>query len=356
MHHRWRQYRQLDYFYGKPWLFGFLYAYGGTTMLHGDLADLIRRAQEVATDSKAGSCLGMAVQPEALRHNYVVFDLLSRVGWKPEGLTLEGFLQDYATRRYGPESAPGMVACFRELTASVYGQSNVQCPLYMLRPQKQHLSPARPFGLEQAKSFLPHLARALRLALRESRRLGASPLYQHDVIDIARQYLSDLFNARVALLVKAWHAGNEKTFEHHADVLRRILSDQEKLLSSSEDFCLEPILTKAKMLPGAPADYDERIRDILTVWAGKIPDYAHRDYYELVRFYYRPRVEAFLSHARNRLGKENSIVCDEELAAIDHQIEQAWVKTPSPVATADRFADGPVRAAEEILDTWQSGR
>ena len=49
-------------------------------------------------------------------------------------------------------------------------------------------------------------------------------------------------------------------------------------------------------------DIEERIRDILTVWAGKILDYAHRDYYELVRFYYRKRVEAFLDHAEANLA------------------------------------------------------
>ena len=127
------QYRQLDYFHGKPWLFGFLYAYGGTTMLHGDLADLIKRAKDVAADPKAGKCLGIAIQPEALRHNPIAFDLLSRAGWNPNALDLNGFLEDYAVRRYGKDAAPKMVECLKELSASAYGQPGVECPLYMLR-------------------------------------------------------------------------------------------------------------------------------------------------------------------------------------------------------------------------------
>jgi hypothetical protein len=133
------------------------------------------------------------------------------------------------------------------------------------------------------------------------------------------------------------------------ETLRQILADQEMLLSSSHGFCLAPILAKAKALPGAPADYDKRIRDILSVWAGKILDYAHRDYYELVRFYYRPRVDAFLEHAGNRYGRQAAMVDDEGLAPRYHEIEQAWVREPFRVGDSDRYADGPVQAATEVL-------
>ena len=347
---RQRQYRELDYFHGKPWLFGFLHSYGGTTMLHGDLADIIRRGQEVAGDPRADKCLGMCVEPEALRHNYVVFDLLSRVGWNPAGLELESFLHDYAERRYGKESAANMVACFQELAASVYGEPGVQAPLYMLRIGSGHLDPERPYGVEQAERFLPHLRRALEIALDESGRLQSSPLYQHDLIDVARQYLSDLFDLHVARLAAARRAQDKEAFDREVHALRRVLADQEMLLSTSDFFCLAPILARAKALPGAPADYDERIRDILTVWAGKIPDYAHRDYYELVRFYYRPRVEAFLKHAQDRFGDQAAMVDDGELAPLYHEIEQAWVKKPFEVAESDKYAHGPVRAVAEILE------
>jgi alpha-N-acetylglucosaminidase len=349
-HSRQRQYGELDYFYGKPWLFGFLYSYGGTTMLHGDLADLIRRGQEVAGDPKAANCRGMAVQPEALRHNYIVFDLLARVGWNPVGMELESFLVDYAQRRYGIASAGKMAACFKRLTASVYGQPGVQPPLYMLRIGNRHLGPGNPFGLEQARRFIAHLQRALEIALEESDRLRASPMYQHDLIDIARQLLSDLMNLHVARLATAYRAGDEATFRRQAQAIRQVLADQQMLLSSSDYFQLAPILAKAGALPGAPADYDERIRDILTVWADKILDYAHRDYYELVRFYYRPRVEAFLEHARKRFGNQQTMADDDELGSIYHEIEQNWVKHPFRVAESDKYADGPVQAVQEILE------
>ncbi len=99
----------------------------------------------------------------------------------------------------------------------------------------------------------------------------------------------------------------------------------------------------------APADYDERIRDILTVWAGKILDYAHRDYYELVRFYYRPRVEAFLAHAQTNFGKPDGVVNDQQLESRYHEIEQAWVQHAFHVAESEKYARGPTQAVTEIV-------
>jgi hypothetical protein len=190
-----------------------------------------------------------------------------------------------------------MVECLKELSASVYGQPGVECPLYMLRMTSSHMSAKHPYGADQAARFLPHLRKALEAALSESSRLASSPTYQHDLVDIGRQHLSDLFNLHAAGLAKAFAAEDREAFQREASALRQVLNSQEMLLSSSDAYCLAPILAKAKALPGAPENYDERIRNILTVWGGKILDYAHRDYYELVRFYYRKRVEAFLDQA-----------------------------------------------------------
>jgi hypothetical protein len=242
-----------------------------------------------------------------------------------------------------------MVECLKELSASVYGQPGVECPLYMLRMTSSHMSAKHPYGADQAARFLPHLRKALEAALSESSRLASSPTYQHDLVDIGRQHLSDLFNLHAAGLAKAFAAEDREAFQREASALRQVLNSQEMLLSSSDAYCLAPILAKAKALPGAPENYDERIRNILTVWGGKILDYAHRDYYELVRFYYRKRVEAFLDHAQKRLGQPLTPADDKLLGARYHEIEQVWVKRPFRVAESERYVGGPIKAATEVL-------
>lgn len=348
-------YQQFDYYAGKPWLLGFLYAYGGTTMLHGDLADLIRRARSASADPRATQCQGLCIEPEAIRHNPIVFDLISRLAWHPASVELSPFLHDYAVRRYGEDAAPGMVRCLRELTASVYGEPGVECPLYMLRITMERLQGEQPYGVNQAQRFLPHLQAALEIALTESDRVSQRDLWERDLIDIARQFLSDRFNLHAARLVSAYCRQDAVGFRREADTLRTVLASQEMLLSSSDEFCLAPILAKATALPHAPVDMEERIRDILTIWAGRILDYAHRDYYELLRFYYRQRVEAFLTHAESNLAAGRAIVDDAKLTPRYQQIEQSFVREPFVVAPDERYAAGTEQAVRDVLARHRLG-
>jgi hypothetical protein len=219
----------------------------------------------------------------------------------------------------------------------------------MLRITNERLQGEKTYGVDQARQFLPHLQAALQIALAESDRVGDRTLWQRDLIDIARQLLSDRFDLHVGRLVSAFRSNDAAGFRRESAALKAVLASQEMLLSSSDDFCLAPILAKAKALPNAPADMEERIRDILTIWAGQILDYAHRDYYELVRFYYRKRVEAFLAHAEANLTARRPIVDDKQLAPAYHQIEQEFVKKPFVVAPQDRYTGGPAQAVREIL-------
>ena len=358
-----QQHKDLDYYFGKRWLLGFLVCLAGQVSLHGDLPDIIKRVQAVAAEPKADRCLGIAVQPEALHHNHMHFDLLYRLGWNPMSIEVESFLADYSVRRYGKESAPKMIRCLRELVASVYGSYDQTCPLYHLRiyeaagliygrlGEGSHTRQVLP----ERSQFLPHLEKALAIALEEREKLGRSVMYQHDLIDIARQFLGDLFNLHMVSLYHAFRAGEKDAFEKEARILEEILESQEMLLSSSDMFCLQPIIEKAMELPNVPEDYDQRIRDILTVWADKIIDYAHRDYYELVRFYYSRRVDAFIKNLRERLAAGSTEIDDEELTPLYHEIEQAWVKKPFKVEKSDKYAGTPAEAAAEVLKKHRLG-
>ena len=169
------------------------------------------------------------------------------------------------------------------------------------------------------------------------------------------QFLSDRLNLHAGQLVRCVAVNDLAGFRREAESLRTVLASQEMLLSSSDDFCLAPILARASALPRAPADMEERIRDILTIWAGQILDYAHRDYYELVRFYYRKRIEAFLAHTEANLAAHRAIVDDKQMDPVYQQIEQSFVKESFVVAPHERYADGPVQAVREILAQHRLG-
>ena len=356
-------YKQLDYYFGKPWLIGFLHSFGGNTSLHGNLDDMQKRIQEAATVPEARNCRGISVQMEVIHHNHLYYDFLSRLGWNP-ALDVSSFLDDYAVRRYGKDAAPRMRPVLEQLSRTVYTTNDNTTPLYMRRLGIQKSSgshggvPAsqlRPEGraglltFGQRAAFLAGLRNALEAALTQSKALGPSPLYQHDLIDIARQYLGDLFNLHVTRLYKAFETGDRAGFEEEANTLQAILRSQEQLLSSSDYFRLSPVLEAGLALPGAPRDYDQRIKDILTIWADGILDYARRDYFELVKFYYSPRVDAFVSHLRQQMSRSSNQIDQAALEKDYGRIEQAFVHNPVLLKKSDLFQGTPVKAAQEVL-------
>ena len=99
--------------------------------------------------------------------------------------------------------------------------------------------------------------------------------------------------------------------------------------------------------PGAPADIDRRARDILTSWGGKIQDYARRDYYELVRDYYRPRVRIFAGSLRTAM--KMGIRSRMRPAGEYERLEQDWIRNGFPLMEAKPDPTRVIGTVEQIL-------
>lgn len=349
-------YEELDFYFGKPWLMGFLHSFGGSTTLHGDLAGTVARVKSVADDPRASACRGVNVQTEVVHHNPLFHDLLSRLAWNPKGISLEAFLPEYAERRYG-SAAAAMLPCLQELAQSVYATPDITSPLYQLRIEEQMLRPdfryeREPSLLTLAErwTFLPRLARALAIALEAAPLLLHDAMFEHDLLDIARQYLGDLFNKRIVHLGSAFRAGDRSGFEEAARSVAAVLDAQDRVLSASTWFHLQPLLDKAQRLPGVPRDYSCRVRNMLTVWIDRIPDYARRDYWELVRFCYRPRVDVLIDHLRERLAAGIRSAEEGELKGRYIAIERAFIEGRYAECLSRGPFPDPVSAAKSAHD------
>jgi hypothetical protein len=142
-------------------------------------------------------------------------------------------------------------------------------------------------------------------------------------------------------------------FEREASLLERILDEIAAVMSYDAYYWLSPSVRKARSLPGAPADIDVRVRDILTLWdhgRGQkvLRDYACREYYEIVQGYYRPRVQAYIRTMRERLHRgQMGYAADGNLSHEYEEIEKKWVaegfalrqETPNPEALIGRVTE-----------------
>jgi len=335
--------KRTNYFFGRPWHFGVVYSFGGNTNLHGNLAFIEKQFHQVVDDPRAKQCVGFYPNEETIRHNYFYYDFLCRLGWNPKEVDLRSHVPDYALGRYGAASAPIMVEALKKLLASVYGTDDLSQPLYWHRLGREAVY----FRLQIAdrKSFIPSLRKALEIALAAAPAQSDNALYLRDLNDIGRQYLAELFNAHVFKIQECEAALDEAAFEREAGLLESLMQAIETLLSHDDYYWLSPLIRKAQRLPGTPSDVDVRVRDIYTLWADVIRDYASRDFYELVQGYYHPRVTTYVRALREALNMDQRMVYNPtELDREYDAIEKKWVKDGFPLVEQKP-------APKQVIDT-----
>ncbi len=325
-------YREHHSFYGRPWYFGVFHAFGGDTHLHGNMPLLERRLKTLATDQQAKGCVGFALVTEISGHNYFYYEFACKLGWNPLEVDLTAFTREYAARRYGEAAAEPMQRTLVALLTGVYGVDTVPRPLYWRR-----LSARVGADIAESPYHLGPLRRALEAALQAAPAAANDSHYLHDLNDLARHYTALLFNTAVLSMISAYRKLDSEAFERAAKMAELYLKTIEDLLSLDDYYWLSPILQAARTLPGAPADIDQRVRDVLTLWDGRIRDYASRDLYELVHGYYRPRVMAYIQELRRRLANGQCLLNyqpgEVRLEQQYDEIEHRWVSagTPAPM-------------------------
>jgi len=320
-------YQELEYFWGRRWGFGVLHSFGGNTNLHGDIPALIRRAQEVATDPRASRCEAFEIMPEVVHWNHLYYDLCTRLAWDPGPVELDQFLRDYARRRYGQEHADRMYPCLRALADSVYSRQDLIPPLYQVRPRTDWALR----GLPERLRILPGMRQALDAALACADALGDSPLYRRDLVDIAKEYLALIYGQHFLWLLEAEAAGDAERLQKESHVLLALLDDVERILASDPACHLAPLIERAERVRGA-ADTARYVREAFSTLGSfeELLDYARRDYYEMVRHYYRPRLEAYLAAAKKALSEGRRGVEDTEVDAQAREMARRWIEEGYP--------------------------
>jgi len=341
-------YKELEYLWGRRWGFGVLHSFGGNTNLHGDLADLVRRAQEVVQDPAAARCEAFQIMSEVVHYNHLYYDLCTRLAWDPSAVDLEAFLGDYARRRYGEGCAAEMSRCLKALAGSVYGWNDLIPPLYQVRPRTDWALE----GLPQRLRCLPGLGEALDIALGCSPALAESPLYRRDLVDMAREYLGLLYGQHFLWLLEAESGRDAARLEQESDVLLALLDDVERLLASDPACHFAPIVEKAKQVPGAGAGIERSLREEFTTLGSfaELLDYARRDFYELVRYYYRPRVERYLASAKQALEEGRAGVEETEINEQARDIARRWIEEGYPQEPIPKY--DALALVKEIVQRW----
>ncbi|MFJ3768866.1 alpha-N-acetylglucosaminidase [Streptomyces sp. NPDC090082] len=338
---------------GTPYAFGTIPNFGGHTTLGANTGVWTDRFPTWL--ARPGSALrGIAYLPEGTGGDPAAFDLFTELAWEPGPVDRGAWFAAYAARRYGGAD-PHAAAAWEQLRLGPYSGasgtwSEPQDSLFTARPSLTAASAARwsPTAMRYGAGTVE---RALAELLRVAPALRSSGAYRSDLLDVARQALT---NRSRVLLPRIRSAYDAKDLEGFRALVREWNADEEllgRLVAADRRFLLGRWLADARSW-GADAAERDRLeydaRAILTTWADRGPsetgglrDYANREWDGLVRDVYAPRWAAYFA------GLDTALVRGTAPAAIDwFARDDAWAHGRQTYPTAP--TGDPVALAGEV--------
>ena len=282
-------------FYGKPWVWSFVYNFGDNTVLGG--AGSITRFNDLADvrkDPLGHNVRGVGIIMEGYNHDPLFFDIMYELAWRSD-VDLKSWVQEYSRFRYGKQNADAQTA-WETLRTRLYNMGVGTCS------GKSVLVVPPALTCSYFKYPAPALADAWRLLLHAAPELSASETYRHDLVNVARQSLSNHAGTLYQRAMEAYRAKDSVLFQRASSDFLQLIRDLDELLASSDQFLLGTWLENAKRWGSTSAErarMEWNARRILTAWGNNtiIRDYAARSGRAACRLL-RKALDAVLPHVR----------------------------------------------------------
>ena len=308
-----------------PWLYCMLNNFGGRLGLHGHLDNMAKNIP-VAFNNGA-HIAGIGITPEASVNNPVLYDFLFETIWQDDAtqplteIDLDTWLDDYAQRRYGAESASANAA-WDILKETVYKSSlnnlgqGAPESVVNARPAL-NISAASTWGNAVVSYDKVLLEQAAELLLKDYDVLKQSEGYLYDVANVLQQVLSNSAQEYQKKMTAAYNSRDLAAFEKYSAAFLEIIDYMETVTATSEYFLLGRWVEQAKAL-GKNADeftrelYEFNAKALVTTWgsynqaeSGGLKDYSNRQWSGLIGDFYRVRWERWITARTSELKGES---------------------------------------------------
>jgi len=318
-------------FCGKPWAWCFVQNFGRAVHLGGALGTIANDLPAARRDPAAGKLSGLGFVNEGLCYNPVAYDLMFEMAWRAESPELDEWICQYARRRYG-RANPEAEAAWAILKQTVYAapcrtRSAIDC-----------VPTLRPAG--QVPYSNVRLSEAWRRLLLAADDLGREDAYRFDLINVARQVLS---NHAAVLQREAAEAHRAKDHARFVDAGQRYLDlirDLDELLGTRGEFLLGSWLEDAKRWGDTDAERarcEWNARRVLTLWGATraLRDYARKEWSGMLTGFYEARWRFYLGEQAEAL--KSGAALDEK--ALDQRLwewERDWADNRDAYPTAPK--------------------
>ena len=329
--------RDLDRFYGLPYIWCYLGNFGGNSGIAGNVKEASERL-DVALALGGDNLQGIGSTLEGLDLQQFPYEHLLRKAWTVSDLDA---IDRVADRHAGAED-PHVRQAWHLLYDSVLTASagNFRCPLPCSYPR---------MGKEASGSAVRYnrasLVEAWRLLLESDRE--PTDAYTVDLVWTGRQLLGDLFLDEKQAFDSAFMAHDREAMQRHAATMRSLIADIDSLCACHPFATLDKSLAKARALGDTPAlaDYYEmNARRIITTWGGNLNDYACRNWSGLLTDYYAERWNAYIEMAFQALDQARDFDSDAFNSRM-RQWQDDWAERTSPQLDNAIVTPAPPRRA-----------
>ncbi|MET7616185.1 alpha-N-acetylglucosaminidase [Streptomyces sp. NPDC005408] len=348
-------------FLGTPYAFGSIWNFGGHTGIGANTPDWARLYHSWLT--RNGSALkGIALMPEGADNNPAALALFSELAWTDTAPDLEEWFAAYAVSRYGGED-PKAAEAWDILRRTAYGTTRADSwsepadSLFAARPSLSATSAAS-WSPDRIRYDATVFADALGSLLAVAPALRGSSAYANDLLDVARQCLSNKSRALLPRIKAAYEARDRDRFDALARVWLERMDLLERLLATDRRHLLGRWAADARAWGADAAEREQLEYDalsLLTVWGprsgaddGGLRDYANREWAGLVGGLYRLRWKMYFDELSAALA------ADREPKVVDwFALEDGWLRDHGPLATEP--AGSTYALARRIRDTLATG-
>lgn len=319
-------------YFGKPFIWNMLHDFGGNVGMYG-VMPTINSGPFEAMATPGNTMIGIGLTPEGIEQNYMVYEFMVENMWRQGPVDMSEWVRLYTQRRYGANCNAFAVSAQLTLLGTVFsctsGQYSVTKSFIEIRPSmNMHRTGFMPTELYYDPAVVVSAVDSLLSAVAQSPQLATIPTFAFDLVDTARQMLSNLFITFQDSFVAAYQASDLASATYYASNITSLIQDLDVLLGSNQHFLLGKWLESAKLwgtTPDAVKFYEFNARNQITLWGpnGEITDYASKQWSGLVRDYYGPRWQLFTSSVIDAISKKTPWDADA-FNAQSLAFEQSW--------------------------------
>jgi len=300
-----------DDFLGYPHIYCGVNNFGGQQIIRGDARKLYRVPHELAK-SPDSACCGIGLMPEGVECDECLFDIVGEVAVRENLKEFEAFAEEWLTARYG-FATKDLCEAWQYLFEKVYDGDiveNTHESSLLCRPGPEVCKVSTWAGNASVVDT-SGLRAVTETLLRYYDTLKNRESYVVDLVAVTRQLLADTGWKFVFGLNDAFRAGNRAGFEDNAEKLLELFGRQAAVVDCDRRLNLQSYLDKAAKRGRTREDkrwLTVNAKRLITLWGDRegsvsLHDYAAREYGDMLRYFYKPRWEKYISVLRDCLEK-----------------------------------------------------